>query len=194
MSRRKSVAELEELLKIKRAQLAARAEHKTANPSPYVARPDEDYTSLFYLDPLDNERELQVRVGNLTLAAWGGVAKTGLSGAATAGKAVVEIGRGSKIAIVKVRWYFGDETPIPVAANAMHGRWIKFYDKKGGQSFHQIPFVASGLTPDLHATIVAFKAKLNTAGEKTELLGAKGRAELVIGYGNNYTVLARESA
>lgn len=70
----------------------------------------------------------------------GGAAAAGLLTAAPANSAVVEIKRGSKIPIVKVRWYFGDETPIVVPANAEHGRWVKFYDLKGGQSHHQLPF------------------------------------------------------
>ncbi|MEH2415414.1 hypothetical protein [Nostoc sp.] len=194
MARRKSVADLEELVKIKRAQTAARLAHKTDNPTPYTPKKDEDYTDLYYLDPLDNERQLKVIVGNGTLALWGGLAATGLTAAPIVGKAVVDILKGNKIPLVKVRWYFGDETAVVVPASALHGRWVKFYDLKSGQFFHQIPFVEPGLTPDLHSTIVAFKSKLNTVGEKDKIIGAKGRAELVIGYGNSYVTLAREKA
>ncbi|MHC5739908.1 hypothetical protein [Nostoc sp.] len=194
MSRRKSAVELEELAKIKRAQAAARLAERSANPKVYKPKLDVDYTQVYYRNPLDITQSLKLKVANGTLELWGGIAAAGLTGAADAGTSIIEITKGNKIPIVKVRWYYGDDTAVTVPATAAHGRWVKFYDVKGGQSHHQIPFVESGVTPDLAATIVAFRAKLNTAGETDRIIGTRGRAELVIGYGNQYTVLARVSA
>jgi hypothetical protein len=191
MARRKSAIELEELARIKRTQAAARLAARSATPKPYKPKADIDYTTVFYRDPLNNARFLSLKIANGTLTLWGGAAAAGLLTTAPANSAIVEILRGSKIAVVKVKWYFGDETPIVVPANAEHGRWIKFYDTKNGQSHHQIPFTVTGTTPDLSEIITAFNAKLNTAGEKDRIIGAKGRADLVIGYGNQYSTLAR---
>lgn len=193
MARRKSAIELEELARIKRAQAAARLADRSANPKPYAPKPDTDYTQVYYRDPLDNERFLKMKVPNGTLTLWGGAAAAGLVTVPPANSAVVEITKGSKIPIVKVKWYFGDDTAVVVAANAMHGRWIKFYDVKGGQAHHQIPFVEPGATPNIDTTIAAFYAKLNTAGETDRVIGTRGRAELVIGYGTQYVPLARVS-
>ena len=194
MSRRRSAVELEELAKIKRSQAAARLAHRSANPKPYTPKPDTDYTQLYYRDPLDPSRFLKLKVANGTLTLWGGITAAGLLTVPPANSAIVEITRGSKIPIVKVRWYYGDDTVVVVPANDMHGRWIKFYDAKNGQAHHQIPFVEAGATPDLAATITAFYAKLNTAAEVERVIGTRGRAELVIGYGKQYTTLARVSA
>jgi hypothetical protein len=194
MARRKSAIELEELAKIKRSQAAARLAERNANPKPYKPKKDEDYTTVFYRDPIDNNRLLSLKVANGTLTLWGGSAAAGLLTAAPANTAVVEITRGSKIPIVKVRWFFGDETPVVVPATATHGRWIKFYDTKEGQAHHQVPFTVAGATPDLDGIILAFYAKLNTEAEKSRIIGAKGRADLVMGYGNQYTTLARVAA
>ena len=191
MSRRKSAIELEELAKIKRAQAAFRLSERSANPKEYKPKLDVDYTQVFYRDPLENTRVLKLKVANGTLTLWGGVVAAGLTLAAPANTAIVEIDRGNKIPIVKVRWYYGDDTAVVVPATQGHGRWVKFYDVKNGQSHHQIPFVESGATPDLATTIAAFYAKLNTAGETDKIIGTRGRAELVIGYGNQYTTLAR---
>jgi hypothetical protein len=193
MARRKSAVELEELARIKRAQAAARLAERSANPKAYTPKPDTDYTQLYYRDPLDITRVLKVKVANGTLTLWGGAAAAGLTTAPPANTATVEITKGSKIPIVKVRWYFGDDTAVVMAATAARGRWVKFYDVKDGQAHHQIPFVESGATPDLASTITAFYDKLNTEGETAKIIGTRGRAELVIGYGNQYTTLARVS-
>lgn len=193
MSRRKSAVELEELAKIKRAQAAARLAHRTANPKAYTPKLDVDYTQVYYRDPLEPTRFLKLKVANGTLTLWGGADAAGLVTVPPANSTIVEITRGSKIPIVKVRWYYGDDTAVVVAANEMHGRWVKFYDEKGGQSHHQVPFVAEGATPNLASTITAFYAKLNTPAETDKIIGTRGRAELVIGYGNQYTTLARIS-
>ena len=196
MSRRRSAVELEELAKIKRSQAAARLAHRTANPKPYTPKPDIDYTQLYYRDPLEPSRFLKMRVANGTLTLWGGITAAGLVTVPPANSAIVEITRGNKIPIVKVRWYYGDDTAVVVPANEMHGRWVKFYDEKNGQSHHQIPFVsaAEGAAPNMASTITAFYAKLNTAAEVERIIGTRGRAELVIGYGRQYTTLARVSA
>jgi hypothetical protein len=193
MSRRKSAIELEELAKIKRSQAAARLAARTANPKAYTPKLDTDYTQVYYRDPLDNTRVLKLKVPNGTITLWGGIAAAGLTAAAPANTATVEITKGSKIPIIKVKWYFGDDTAVVVPATAAHGRWVKFYDVKNGQAHHQIPFVESGATPDVASTITAFYSKLNTAGETDRIIGTRGRAELVIGYGTQYTVLARVS-
>ena len=193
MSRRKSAIELEELARIKRAQTAARLAERSANPKAYTPKADTDYTQVYYRDPLDITRALKLKVPNGTITLWGGIAAAGLAAAAPANTAIVEITKGSKIPIIKVRWYFGDDTAVVVPATSAHGRWVKFYDVKNGQSHHQIPFVEAGATPDLATTITAFYSKLNTAGETDRIIGTRGRAELVIGYGTQYTVLARVS-
>lgn len=193
MARRKSAVELEELARIKRAQAAARLAERSANPKAYTPKVDTDYTQVYYRDPLDITRVLKLKVPNGTITLWGGLAAAGLTNAAPANTAVVEIARGSKIPIVKVRWYFGDDTAIVVPASSTHGRWVKFYDVKNGRAHHQIPFVEAGATPDLATTITAFYSKLNTAGETDRIIGTRGRAELVIGYGQQYSVLARVS-
>lgn len=194
MSRRKSAIELEELAKIKRTQAAFRLSERSANPKEYKPKLDVDYTQVYYRDPLDNARALKLKVPKGTLTLWGGAVAAGLTLTPPANTATVEIDRGSKIPIVKVRWFFGDDTAVVIPATQGHGRWVKFYDAKNGQSHHQIPFVEEGATPDLATTIVSFYSKLNTAGETDKIIGTRGRAELVIGYGNQYTTLARVSA
>ncbi|MEH2169338.1 MAG: hypothetical protein V7K41_22305 [Nostoc sp.] len=193
MSRRKSAVELEELAKIKRAQAAAKLAEKQANPKPYTPKLDTDYIQAYYRDPLDITRVFKVKIPEGTVTLWGGLIAAGLTAAAPANTAVIEITKGSKLPIVKVRWFYGDDTAIVVPATTAHGRWIKFYDKKNGQAHHQIPFVETGATPDLATTITAFYSKLNTQGETDKIIGTRGRADLVIGYGNQYVTLARVS-
>jgi hypothetical protein len=54
-----------------------------------------------YLDPLNNERVLKLKVPNGTITLWGGVTAAGLTATAPSGKAVVEITRGSKIRLFR---------------------------------------------------------------------------------------------
>jgi hypothetical protein len=194
MARRKSAIELEELARIKRARAAARLAERSANPKAYTPKVDTDYTQVYYRDPLDNTRVLKLKVPNGTITLWGGIAAAGLTTAPPANTATVEIIKGSKIPIIKVRWYYGDDTAVVVPATTTHGRWVKMYDVKNGRSHHQIPFVVSGATPNVATTITAFYEKLNAEGETDRIIGTRGRAELVIGYGNQYTTLARVSA
>ncbi|MEH2023924.1 hypothetical protein [Nostoc sp.] len=122
MSKRKSAVELEELAKIKRAQTAARLAHKTANPKPYTPKVDTDYTQVYYRDPLEITRTFKLKVPNGTLTLWGGLDSAGLTAAAAPGTSVIEIAKGSKFPIVKVRWYFGDDTAVPVPALCSQGQ------------------------------------------------------------------------
>jgi hypothetical protein len=96
MARRKSAAELTELAAKKRTQEAARKAAREASPKPYVARPDTDFEFGFYVDPLDNAAACRFRIPKDSLTLYGGLAKAGLVDTLPAGKAQVNIGKGSK--------------------------------------------------------------------------------------------------
>lgn len=199
MARRKTAAELEEQAKIARAREAARKAARQANPKPYTPRAADDFQKVYYRDPLEIGRFLEIEVRKQSLTDWGGIADAGLLVAAPEGSVVVPIIRGSKIPIVKVNWYFGDSSVVVVPETAEHGRWIKKYDEKNGTSHKSLPFsIATGTfnatTVNINAIITAFNAKLDTEAKKTAILGDNGRAELVLGYGTQYTVLARVKA
>ncbi|MCE2702301.1 MAG: hypothetical protein LW859_33980, partial [Anabaena sp. 49633_E8] len=77
------------------------------------------------------------------------------------GKAQINIGKGNKRVIFRVRWYFGNATPEVVAETATHVRWIRFADKTAGKYTHTLPFGASAgdgtdPTPSVDSLIVRF--------------------------------------
>jgi hypothetical protein len=164
MARRKSAAELAELAAKKRTQEAARKAAREANPKPYLARPETDFEYGFYIDPLNNEAALRFRIPKDSLTLYGGLAKAGLVATLPSGKAQINIGKGNKRVIFRVRWYFGNATPEVVAETATHGRWIRFADKTGpggGKYTHTLPFGASAgdgtdPTPSVDSLIVRF--------------------------------------
>ena len=199
MARRKSAAELTELATKKRTQEAARKAAREASPKPYVARPDTDFEYGFYIDPLNNEAACRFRIPKDSLTLYGGLAKAGLVAALPSGKAQINIGKGNKRVIFRVRWYFGNATPEVVPETAAHGRWIRFADKTGGKYTHTLPFGASAgegvdPTPSVDSLIVRFDSLFNTAAEKERLLGQRGLVLLEQGYGSKYITLARISA
>ncbi|QLE58760.1 hypothetical protein [Nostoc sp. TCL26-01] len=191
MARRKSAYELEELAKIARAKEAARKQAKQDNPKPYNARNPVDFETVYYRDPLEAGRFLQFEVKKQALTNLGGIADAGLLATIPDGSVVVEVNRGSKIAVVKLRWYYGDGTAIVVPATAEHGRWIKKYDARNGQSHWSTPFSIATGTFTLNTIIDRFKTYFNnTNGTKREsVLGVNGYAELVVGYGKQYSIL-----
>ena len=199
MAKRKTAAELEELAKIARAREAARKAARDADPAPYRPKVAADYNKVYYRDPLEIGRFLEIEVRVQSLTEWGGIAAAGLLDNPPEGAVVVPIIRGSKIPIIKVNWYYGDASVIVVPGNAAHGRWIKRYDERNGSSHKSIPFsIASGTfnaaTVNINAIITAFNAKLDTVAKKDDIIGKNGRAELVLGYGTQYTKLASVKA
>jgi len=199
MARRKSAAELAELAAKKRTQEAARKAAREANPKPYLARPETDFEYGFYIDPLNNEAALRFRIPKDSLTLYGGLAKAGLVATLPSGKAQINIGKGNKRVIFRVRWYFGNATPIVVPETASHGRWIRFADKTAGKYTHTLPFGASAgdgtdPTPSVDSLIVRFDQLFNTVPERARLLGAKGVALLEQGYGSKYITLAKVAA
>jgi hypothetical protein len=192
MGKRLSPAELEERAKLARAREAAMKARRTANPKPYTPRTAEDFSTIFYRDPLETGRFLEIDVKARALTKIGGVAAAGLLATLPDGSVAVKITRGSKIPIVKLRWYFGDANASPVMT-PWGTRWIKKYDADGGQSHYTLPFsIATGVFT-LDTIQTKFREYFNeTNGTKrTEMLGANGSIELVMGYGNQYTVLSR---
>ena len=199
MPRRKSAAELAELAAKKRTQEVARKAAREANPKPYVGRPETDFEYGFYVDPLNNEAALRFRIPKDSLTLYGGLAKAGLVATLPSGKAQINIGKGNKRVIFRVRWYFGNATPEVVAETAAHGRWIRFADKTAGKYTHTLPFGASagdGIddTPSVDSLIVRFNQLFNTVPERAKLLGAKGVVLLEQGYGSKYITLAKVAA
>lgn len=202
MARRKSAAELAELAAKKRTQEAARKAAREANPKPYLARPETDFEYGFYIDPLNNEAALRFRIPKDSLTLYGGLAKAGLVATLPSGKAQINIGKGNKRVIFRVRWYSGNATPIVVPETASHGRWIRFADKTGpgdGKYTHTLPFGASAgdgtdPTPSVDSLIVRFDQLFNTVAERARLLGAKGVVLLEQGYGSKYITLAKVAA
>jgi len=199
MPRRKSAAELAELAAKKRTQEVARKAAREANPKPYVGRPETDFEYGFYVDPLNNEAALRFRIPKDSLTLFGGLAKAGLLAASPPGKAQINIGKGNKRVTFRVRWYFGNATPIIVPETASHGRWIRFADKTAGKYTHTLPFGASagdGIddTPSVDSLIVRFNQLFNTVPERAKLLGAKGVVLLEQGYGSKYITLAKVAA
>jgi hypothetical protein len=199
MGRRKSAAELTELATKKRAQEAARKAAREASPKPYVARPDTDFEYAFYVDPLDNDAACRFRVPKDSLTLYGGITKAGLVATLPAGKAQVNIGKGNKRVIFRVRWFFGNATPEVVPETSAHGRWIRFADRTAGKYTHTLPFGASAgdgvdPTPSVDSLIVRFDQLFNTVEERGRLLGARGVVLLEQGYGSKYITIAKVSA
>ncbi|TAF07773.1 MAG: hypothetical protein EAZ77_08670 [Nostocales cyanobacterium] len=199
MGRRKSAAELTELAAKKKSQEAARKAAREASPKPYKARPETDFSYGFYVDPLDNDAACRFRIPKDSLDLYGGLAKIGLVATLPTGKAQINIGKGNKRVIFRVRWFFGNATPEVVPETAAHGRWIRFADKTAGKYTHVLPFGASA-APDMDATpsvdtlILRFTNLFNTPTEISRLLGAKGVVVLEQGYGSKYITMAKVSA
>lgn len=190
MARRKSAIELKELARIAEARDAARKAALLANPKPYKPRVPDDFQTVYYRDPIEAGRYLQFEVKKQAITNLGSLADAGLVDTVASDAVVVEINRGSKIAVVRLRWYYGDASP-EVKTTAYGTRWIKKYDDKNGQSHWSLPYsVASGAFT-LNTIIDRFKTQFNnTDGTKTtSVLGANGYAELVIGYGSQYSIL-----
>jgi hypothetical protein len=199
MARRKSSAELTELANKKKTQEAARKAQREAAPKPYKARPETDFEYGFYIDPLDNAAACRFRIPKDSLLLYGTLARIGLVATLPTGKAQVNIGKGNKRVIFRVRWYFGNATPEVVAETAAHGRWVRFADKTAGKYTHTLPFGASAGdgkddTPTVDSLINRFNQLFNTADEKSRLLGARGVVVLEQGYGKKYITLAKVAA
>jgi LysM repeat protein len=191
MARRLSAVQLEERAKLARAKEAARLQKKQTNPKEYRERNNADYQIVYYKDIIEPDRILQITVKTQAITNIGGLVKAGLLAAAPANSAVTEINKGSKIPLVKVKWYFGDSTSVIVPPSATNGRWVKKYDVKNGQSHWSLPYSLASGTLSLEAIITKFVAAFKgSAATDKEVLGAKGYAELVIGYGNNHVTLA----
>lgn len=192
MSRRYTPAELEERAKKARAREAAMLKRRIDNLKPYVKRDPTDYSTIFYRDPLETGRFLEIEVKAKALLKIGGVAGAGLLATLPDGSVAVKITKGSKIPIVKIQWYFGDATVSPVMT-PWGTRWIKKYDADGGQSHWSLPFSIGTGVFTLDTIQTKFRDYFNeTNGTKrTDMLGPNGQVELVMGYGNQYTVLNR---
>jgi hypothetical protein len=190
MARRKSALELRALAEIKDKQAAARKAAALANPKPYKPRNPTDFQTVYYRDPLEAGRILKFEVKKQALTNLGGADDAGLLLVVPENAVVTEINKGSNLPIVRLRWYFGDASP-EVKTTAYGTRWIKKYDQQGGQSHWSVPYSVKEGAFTLNTILTRFNTQFNnTNGTKlATVLGANGYAELVMGYGNQYTVL-----
>lgn len=195
MAKQLNAAKLEEKLKIARAREAARAAERAANPKPYVARNPADFDRIFYRDPLKNDLIYQIEVKKEALTKLGGAAGAGLLTELPQDAQSTEITKGSKIAIVRLRWYFGDNTPETVVKTygSVTTRYVKKYDKSGNQSHYSIPYSVTASSASMISQILArFETQFNSTNGtlRTAVLGANGSAWLEIGYGSRWVPIA----
>lgn len=190
MVRRKSAIELKEMARIAEARDVARKAALAANPKPYKPKAADDFETVYYRDPLELGRYLQFEVKKQAIVNLGTLADAGLLSEVPEGAVVVEINKGSKIAVVRLKWYYGDATG-EVKITAYGTRWIKKYDDKGGQSHWSLPYSINTGAFTLNTIIDKFKTQFNNTNgtKKASVLGVNGYAELAIGYGNQYSIL-----
>lgn len=195
MARRRTAAELTELARIAKAREDARAAARAASPKPYTPRNPADFDTIYYRDPLKNDLIYQIEVKKEALTKLGGAAGAGLLTALPDGEQAIEITKGSKIAIVRARWYFGDNTPEVVVKNysGIVTRYIKKYDKSGNQSHYSIPYSVTATSASMMSQVLArFETQFNSNNGtlRGTVLGANGAAWLEIGHGSRWTTLA----
>ncbi len=175
-----------------------------ANPETKVAGKAPPTTIVYLRDIIypKNETYYQLQVRSRALEAFSngtvaaGITDAGLLDKPPAGKRVIEITRGSKIPILKVRWYFGNET-VEVKGTPWGTRVRRPYDEIAGkgQSHFSVPFgKLDGKSISLAGLVNEFEKWAKLEVTKTSVIGVSGRAELMLGYGNMYTVLARATA
>ncbi len=206
MTKRRSAAYYEEKAKIAREREAYKRSNPTDRSKTYVAK-DTDYINAYYRDPLSIGRYLEIPVLESNLSIFGSgtdaaFAKLGLlttaQFAALSGSpvAVPLPLKGNKIPIIKLVTVYGDSTPIVVPKTQGHGRYVKFYDPKNGKSHRSVPFIgvaaSEGFTAakvNMSTILAAYSAIFDTQSEKNAIVGENGTAKLVLGYGQQYTVL-----
>ncbi|MDJ0795806.1 MAG: hypothetical protein QNJ51_03040 [Calothrix sp. MO_167.B12] len=202
MGRTRSSYELQELLdkaKRREAELEKRRIEKIRNPQPTPAT-----ATLFYRDLLQPNKNLfyQVEVRERALQAFvsgsltAGRDKAGLLADAPEGATIIELTKGSKIALLKVKWFYGDAS-VSVSTTSWGTVVRKPYDVQGSyvQSHFSIPFSVKGQQNfTINTAVQKFEEWAAEEGTKNNVIGVNGRAELIMGYGNQYTTLARATA
>lgn len=179
MSRRKrdSYAIQKELDKAKKRE-TVKAEQRQTSPKAYTKRAD--FETVFYHDPLSKTGKiikLQANTGALTKI--GGLATVGLLATAPANTQPVSV-RGLNYPILRIYWFFGDENPSAVTTK-WDSRYIKYYDKDGGQSHYSLPFTDETGAGTIDALITKFEGLFGATGSKKSILGARGQARLALG-------------
>ena len=163
--------------------------HKINQPKAYTKRAN--FSTVYYHD-FSKNRVLQMLASDAGLKKLGDTVE---GGAKIAGLLLIPPTgiipvptRGLNYPVVKIHWFFGDDNP-EAKVTAWGTRYIKYYDKDGGQSHYSLPF---SVLPPTAGTAIApvtldeLIAKLNglferDKGTKKALLGTRGIARLAIG-------------
>lgn len=202
MGRRLSAAELEDRAKIARAREEARKTRRVNSTS--TPKRAEDTVTVYYGDPLskgDLIYKINVPQSNLfvlgesTTAAAQGITRAGLRTAAPENNDPIEITKGSKLAIVRMNWFKGDEN-VSRQTTPWNSVWFKRYDTQTvngrSRSHFSVPFSKAEDVITIDEIIDRFNALFTGQNSiKDALLGDLGEATLTMGYGNQYSILAR---
>ncbi len=202
MARPRSAAWYEEKARIAKAREAYYEEQRKQKQATATKAPP---TTIVYLRDIiypatETFYQLQVRTRALEAftngAVGAGITDAGLLAKPPTGKRIVELTKGNKTPIFKVRWYFGNET-IEVKGTPWGTTVRKPYDEISGkgQSHFSVPFgKIEGKSISLAGLVNEFEKWANLEKTKNNVIGVSGRAELIFGYGNMYTILARATA
>jgi hypothetical protein len=202
MSRPKSVGELTELLEQAKRRKTEREKRKLE--STRTPQKAEERTIVYYRDPIILGRIFEIAVPKSNLEKFGGgtlaagITAAGLTLDAPTGEGAatpIQVLKGSKFAIVRLEWYFGDN--LPVREKTPWGTvWTRNYDKDGGKSHYQIPFSIVTGAFNLSTVITKFTEMFDSDAEKNKrsLIGVLGQAKLTVGYGNQKTILTRSNS
>jgi hypothetical protein len=185
---------LAEKRKRREAALEKRRVESTRTP-----QRSQDKVAVYYKDPLDAGRTLLIAVPEAGLLKFGkGVLSTGITAlglslqAPTTNSEVIQISKGSKIPIVKIKWFYGDAT-----AKRKTTEWGTVYncayDVVNGRSHFSVPFTSTAANASLDFLKRKFFELFDNDQQENrrDLIGVLGQAELIAGYGNQYMVIAR---
>ncbi|MDZ8023588.1 MAG: hypothetical protein RMX97_02665 [Nostoc sp. DedQUE11] len=202
MGRRLSAAELEDRAKVARAREEARTTRRVnSTRTPQRA---EDTIAVYYGDPLskgDAIYKINVPESNLfvlgasTTDAATGITRAGLRTAPPDNSDPIEITKGSKLAIVRMNWYKGDAN-VSRETTPWNSVWFKRYDAQTingrSRSHFSVPFSKAEDVITIDEIIDRFNALFTGGGSiKDALIGDLGEATLTMGYGSQYSILAR---
>jgi len=187
MAKPRTAAQLEELLKKARTRETAKAAARAATPKPYAPR--EPRMKVYAKSFVDNDLYIEVptNIETLTMICGGVTASQlntlGLVDTVPAGKASAPLkGNHSKIFYGLI--IHGIGTPVE-KVTPWNTRWVKFYDKDGGQSHRKFPMGFD----DSALAIAAFDGLFNkTTGTKNTLIRKHGEGYLMIGKSAIYSV------
>jgi hypothetical protein len=179
MAKRENSYQLQRRLDIAKERETLKKNAKINNPKTYKSRPD--FTTVYYRDFLVPGKLITLQASSVGLAAIGGITDAGLL-AEPPDAVVPDSVRGLNYPIVKIHWFYGDNTPV-VATTAWGSRYIKYYDTHdGGQSHYSLPFSLATGTITFAAITAHFETLFNpNDGTKKSILGARGQVRLMIG-------------